>query len=265
MHIVRGATQLFEETMRFLLTRTIALLLASTVPFYAAHADAIYSWTFSGNAYPAPSSYAASGQPNELILARAYQTSNDSGTGNFQSATLGLYGGGLGITATDDSGSPNHAIDNAGRDNFLLLEFDSNLHRLTSFSIGWHQNDSDVQIWVGGPTAAGLNLALANGCSGHNCTVADFAALGFVQLPLFSNAQDFVSNPVNTATLGRYVLIAGQLGSDQDDYFKLYNVTNVEVTVPEPATLGVMLAGLAGLLAARRRRGSRSRRDTRMA
>src|SRR5215510_11866535 len=122
--------------MRFPLTKTLALLFAATIPFSVARADAVHSWTFSGNAYPAPSSYGATGQPSEVILARAYQTSNQQGTGNFQTATLGLYDHGLGITASDDSGSPDHAIDNVGRDNFLLLEFDSSLHRLTSFSIG---------------------------------------------------------------------------------------------------------------------------------
>src|SRR3546814_3595606 len=57
------------------------------------------------------------------------------------SSDLQTWDGGIGVfsynsSGTSESGSPQHAIDNNGRDNFLLIEFDSPDYLLTAFKIG---------------------------------------------------------------------------------------------------------------------------------
>jgi len=225
----------------------------------AAHADATFIWNFSG--YNANGSagnqltFYASNAPTEAILARSYATTNTDGTGAFQAATTTLWSGGIGIKApgeSNETSSPNHAIDNDGKDNFLLLEFDSDYHRLTQFGIGWYSGDADVQIWVGGPQSAGLNLTTA--CGGA-CSVSQLTSLGFTQLPVFNNVQNDADLTIDVSTnvLGRYVLVAGKVG-DSNDYFKLDTISNTEVTIAEPGTIALSVVGLAALWGARRRR-----------
>ena len=70
--------------------------------------------------------------------------------GVWQTAYLGSYVGGLGVTDTSEgSGSGNsHTIDNIGRDNYVLLEFSQPIVLNRAF-LGYVVTDSDLQLWIG--------------------------------------------------------------------------------------------------------------------
>jgi hypothetical protein len=72
---------------------------------------------------------------------------------NYVRATISDQGAsGVGITsAGETTGSPNHAIDNAGRYELLLINFGSDKVQLNSLRIGWFQTDSDISVmrWNG--------------------------------------------------------------------------------------------------------------------
>jgi hypothetical protein len=220
-----------------------------------------YTWYTTGDD-PSSSSlqFSASGYPSELVTVRAYSLNANLGSYSFQTATLGLWDGGLGVISSADSGSPNHAVDNSGRYDFLLFEFDSANFKATGFDIGWWENDSDVQIWVGGGSSTGLNLAGATTCAGGTCNFSELDDLGF--LP--SNANDGVYNNVgtnftsiNTSTTGRYVLIAGKVVNNDSlkDYFKIKLIKGTEgISVPEPSSMLLAAAALLGLGGLVRRR-----------
>jgi hypothetical protein len=228
----------------------------------------------SGNPYGNSLTFRSVESSAETVSARAYYTqSSDSGA--FGSAYLGLYSGGLGISNPTEGGppatAPNHAIDNNGRDDYLLLEFDSPNHVLTEFEIGWVYQEAqdqnraaaDVQIWVGGPSVTNFDLAAANAlCGNQVCNPDQLTNLGFVQVPangVFENVALGTTQQVSTQISGRYVLIAGQRG-ETDDYFKLDAAqVNEVITAPEPSSLS-LLFGAAGALAmvARRRRRAKT-------
>lgn len=252
--------------------RSIGLAIAASAVFVAAaalqaRAD-VYTWDFSstyqisqtGNtSFGNTRTFDAVGASTETVIVRAYATSGNDLTGAFVTAYVGLYDGGLGISNPSESPtppatSPNHAIDNNGRDDFLLMEFDDPNHLFTGFQIGWMNSDSDVQVWVGGPTASGFSLASSSVTCGGACDPEDLAALGFVPLAVFENVALNTMQNVMTTISGRYVLIAGQSG-EYDDYFKVDAARASDVSqVPEPSSLSLALAGLAVLLAFARRR-----------
>jgi hypothetical protein len=218
-----------------------------------------YSWNTTGND-PSSSSlqFSASGYPSELVNVRAYYVSTSLGNNTFQTATLGLYSGGLGVSSGGESGSPNHAVDTSNRYDFLLFEFDTDNFKATGFEIGWEENDSDVQVWVGGPTTAGLNLASgSNAACGGTCTFSELDNLGFVTAGTFNNVDVNELQTINTSTTGRYVLIAGKILSADSykDYFKVSKIKGTEqITVPEPSSMvlaAMTLFGIGGIVRAR--------------
>jgi hypothetical protein len=137
-------------------------------------------------------------------------------------------------------------------------------HILTGFEIGWPEYTQtqasqrpEIQIWVGGPTTADLDLTNFAGCSGA-CSPDELQSIGFVPLSVFQNVQDNMMQSVSTTVAGRYVLIAGARG-EWDDYFKVQAArTSDYAQVPEPSSLSLILgAGAAlGLLVRRRRRAA---------
>ena len=191
------------------------------------------------------------------VFARRTSSSN-----NFAAETVGLYSGGLGVRTTstnpdESTSSPQHAADNDGRYEFLLFEFDFPKFKATGFEIGWRENDADIQVWVGGTSTAGLNLAGSNTACGGSCNFSELSALGFVLAGTYENVATNDLKTINTTTTGRYVLIAGKVvGNDSlKDYFKLDKIKGTEA-VPEPSSMllvGAALVGFAGFARKRRR------------
>jgi hypothetical protein len=188
----------------------------------------------------------------ETLSARAYATSNDSGTGAFEDATLTVWSGGLGVRNADNSNetsSPNHAVDNYGRDDLIVFENSDPYYAFTGFRIGWKQGDADIRAFVGG-AGLGANFDF------EGESFADLLTMGFTQFN-FSNVAVNSVQSFGSEVDGPYLIIAAQtLGGNFDlnkDYFKVDKITGV-TTVPEPATAALLAFGLAGLGLARRRK-----------
>ena len=243
------------------LTAGAAVALAAFTP--AASADVIeFSWNLTGNSAPTVHQRtftSVQSNPSSLLTARAYATSGTDGTGNIVSRNLGVYSGGLGVSGgTDSTSSPNHSLDNVGVNDLILFEFGAGGYNPKSVTIGWKQGDADIQIWVGGPNSAGLNLTTA--CAGGNCDITELASIGF-SVPALQYTDLAVGVPqlLNTTLTGRYLLLAarfegGSISGGDDDYMKISSLVARVSHVPEPAAAGLLLIGLAALGRSRKAR-----------
>lgn len=231
-----------------------ALLIAGAL---ARPAEAI-EWNLTGSSgAQSQLSFDAVGPATDDIKVRGYYSTNSNGTGAFETGSVAMWSGGVGIYASDDSGSPNHAIDNKGKDNFLLVEFDDPNYALTAFRIGWMDTDSDVEIWIGGNNLGpgfSLNSNHSICAPGPDpCEYADLGNLGFTKVGVFENVVVNSWTAVSGNPTGRYVIIAGEFG-EYNDYFKLSGLRSTPIEVPEPHTMMLFVAGLAGLALLRRYR-----------
>ncbi|MBT3067058.1 exosortase-dependent surface protein XDP1 [Rhodoferax sp. U11-2br] len=202
------------------------------------------------------------------VKVSAYSTTGTSGT--FAAATLTSWDGGLGVQANgsvSDSGTPQHAIDNNGYTDMILLNFGSAKIDLDSIKIGWNNNgDADISVfrYVGtsaSPTPAGLSVT--NMSSGGWELVGNYADLST------SGARGV--NSTNTSSswwlISAYSegfgsskeTAGGTLGSG-NDYFKVLSVAGNVVAppppskIPEPGSLALMGVAMAGFVATRRRK-----------
>jgi hypothetical protein len=238
-----------------------ALTLSATAAMFAMPASAI-TW-YSGS--PGTSSYGNSystTQSGVTMTARAY--SNTGGGSTLASACLVNFSGGFGVVSDIEDGSvnncsvdtPQHAVDNEGQVDGILLSFSSAV-RLTSLYSGWATNDSDISVlyYTGGggaPAAPDMNSTLANMLT---------AGEGWSRLANYGGDSDGGTYNLNNASAAStywYVssyssLFGGNSLNGGTDYFKLRSITG-EKAVPEPGTLALLGLGLAGIGFARRRR-----------
>jgi serine-aspartate repeat-containing protein C/D/E len=155
---------------------------------------------------------------NGLSVHASAFSRTDSG-GNWATAYLASYSGGLGVTDTSEDGStPNHAIDNVGgRDNYILFEFNKTVLLDKAF-LGWVSGDSDVQVWIGN----------FNNPYNSHLTLSDsvLTSMGFMEVNTTTlsttrwadlNAGDFAGNTI--------VIAADTTDISPEDYFKLQTLS----------------------------------------
>jgi hypothetical protein len=150
--------------------------------------------------------------------------SRDKTTGAWATGYLGSYGGGLGVTDTSESGAdPSHTVDNVGRDNYVLFEFNQNVVVDSAF-LGYVVTDSDLKVWIG---------TLPNAFNSHQ-TLSDavLASLGFTEVNLTTLNTTRTANLNAGGVSGNVLVIAADPGdTTPDDQFK---IANLVVQTPQP-------------------------------
>lgn len=178
--------------------------------------------------------------------------------------TLAMYDYGLGTTYSGDS---SHTVDNEGRYDFILLQFNTAVALNTvTFTSGWDGlYDSDATI-----SYANINLAAGQTYQSVGTTFWNAAGAKLQANKTTSNkTNSFTQGVVNTSrrqvnpslVTSNVWLIAAKIG-DNDTYrdaFKIKGFTYVDPydnagAVPEPATWAMLILGMGMVGGAMRRR-----------
>lgn len=182
------------------------------------------------------------------------------------------YSGGYGVISNSaDAGTPQHAVDNNGFKEALLLDFGAST-RLDSVTIGYRSNDSDITVlaWTGLPnqsapvfnstTTYGNLTSLGWSLVGHYANLATGTAKAVnVVNPVSSSfwlvmAYNNAFGSTRTDTASSYSGLGGG-----NDYVKFLSVSYTTTTppdhkVPEPSTALLIGAAMFGLVGWRNRR-----------
>ena len=184
-------------------------------------------------------------------------SSNKSG-GDWKTAYLGAYGGGLGVTNQNESGH-RHRVDNRGSNDYILFEFDRQVTVDRAF-LDYVSGDSDISVWIGDRNGdiSTLDSSILSGFTkehnngGGYDRWADFNDQGLVGDTLVISARDdhnydnFKLRKLDVSvagdtTVGTYAntgtVTAGSV-SDED----LSHYTNPEA--PEPEDPGIAIEKL---------------------
>ncbi|HEX6734998.1 MAG TPA: exosortase-dependent surface protein XDP1 [Azonexus sp.] len=226
---------------------------------------------------------AATSVLNSTVDALTVAGYSNTGSGStLQSKALTWYSGdGYGMTSGSDSGSPNHALDNNGAKESLLLNFGAST-QLNGVTIGWTGgNDSDITVLAWKPLDymnAAINPASIAAPDIAGKTYSQLLGLGWMLVGNYGGIQEDVQKTVNGGSqpvsssywlvmsynnLGGGGAAAASNSADATartfvadsslDYGKFYSVSYSSGTttskVSEPASallLGMALFGMVG-------------------
>jgi PEP-CTERM motif len=185
------------------------------------------------------------------------------GTGaTFATAALASYTGGFGVTTTSEvTTSPEHALDNNGATEAVLLSFSSSVI-LRQLTVGWLSSDSDLSILrytgTAAPVIAGKTFVQLLG-AGWSAVGNYMNTVGSSALPATANinASGFSSSWwLISAFNSSYGGTNSGTVDATPDYVKLLSVAGDKVigNVPEPASLALVAAALMAALMVNRRR-----------
>jgi len=201
------------------------------------------------------------------VTANAHAFTGEPSNSVVEGAFLGVYSGGLGVTYQDSTNettsSPQHALDNDNRFEFIRVDFGMKV-ALTAVTTGWVESDADITLLAHNGGAGDTNP------NGEN--IAGLTTNGW-SLVAHYNGTSADSQTINVNSGGavesRYWLIGafdpdfgGAFnGADWSnttpkkfDYLKVYAVKwDKPSKASEPATLMLFGAGLLAWLSARRR------------
>ncbi|HEV8540794.1 MAG TPA: hypothetical protein VGR78_00240, partial [Verrucomicrobiae bacterium] len=160
-------------------------------------------------------------------FSRTYGTS-----GTWAAAYLGSYSGGLGVTDTGEDGSaPNHTLDNVGRNDFLLFEFDQ-VVTPSSAVLGYVSGDSDMTIFIGT-----FNNPYANHLTLSDSLISQF---GYTEDNNASDGNLRTANFNAGGVSGNVLVIAASLSdTTPDDYFKVQTLGICKPTCTPPMSVCV--------------------------
>lgn len=199
----------------------------------------------------------------------ATQSATTGALSNYQTAFLGDFSGGLGVTnRTEGNGSSNntHTADNYQGVEFIVLRFDGdvvmtgaqlNAFAMTATGFSGSGSDTDATFYFGStvvPWGTPVNLADAT---------QRLSILNHYTDTLGGSSNNFRTVNDTTNFSGNVVVIAPSLADynrgtvgNRPDAFKVENV-KVQYLVaqaPEPAALGLLGLGVLGIAGLRRRK-----------
>lgn len=230
---------------------------------------------------------AGSGWATTSVLNSSVDTLNVSGYSNtgtggaLQTKTLTWYSGsGYGLNSGGET-NPQHALDNNGYQEALLLNFGAST-QLDSVKIGWKSNDADITVLAWKPLDY-MNPAMSNVAGptfGATTKYSDLIGLGWSLVGNYSNLVTTsvksvnVTNPVSSSfwlVMAYNSAFSGQQASDvsargfvadtSPDYGKFYSVayspgTKTQTEVSEPATVLLLGAAMFGFIGWRSRQSA---------
>ncbi len=211
--------------------------------------------TYCGGGSTAPScptfTLGSSGSTSAAGINVSSSAWSDSGGDALTSETQNYYSGsGFGIHSSGESyTSPQHAMDNNGKYEWMMLSFDKAVS-LDKITLGWISGDADMTILASAAPSTNLsgwdfieNVYYNSGSNSNGATLsltndicASYWLIGAIN-PQFANS--------------------GYVGND---YFKLYSVqactdcSQPGTGVAEPGSLALAGLGLLGVIGLRRRR-----------
>ncbi|QID16716.1 PEP-CTERM sorting domain-containing protein [Nitrogeniibacter mangrovi] len=193
---------------------------------------------------------------NALVSLDAYYNTSGSSTLNDAYSMTYYSGSGYGVKATSTDGtSPQHAVDNSGDYEWLMLSFDQAVS-LDKITLGWISGDADITVMAAG--------APSNDLSGWNFIENLYYGNGGSQFSTDSYGRTVAS--LTNEVCASYWLIGAinpAYASSMyvgNDFFKVYSVqacTNCGqpgTGVAEPGSLALAGIGLLGVFGLRRRR-----------
>ena len=279
--------------MKSSILKPMAALLLAVAGLSGAQAASSWGFTTGGTetgagAFGNARSYTASTGSDTVQVTAWSNTKNSVTAGNayIESAYLGSYTGGLGITNRDgalgagdtnegtiaNTTSPGHSMDNNTRFDSMLFDFGAGKSaKLNTLTVGWWQTDSDVTVLAytgsGTPLFTTANQGYASllssgwsvvkGTAGTTGT-ADYsnAAGGTAQnSSVVANFKPLTVNDLNVSA--RFWLVgalntlvqslpSGATVDGGNDYVKIAAVSATYTKMPEPSSLA--LVGSAMLL-----------------
>lgn len=280
------------------LKRAAPILAAMALLSFSQSSFAVSTWVFGDNTptsecmaseVTAGTCAATTADPNAPLL-KGFAVSSTGSGGVFAKTTLTSYSGGLGAEAnSSDVGSPQHAIDNTGFTDAIVLNFGNMSFDLDKISIGWKGNSSGVNNGTGADADVSVfrytGIETAPTPAGTALTKAALAADGWELIGNYADLSTSSAKSVNsTSKTSSWWLISAynvnygsSTGVDQgaansggttglqsgNDYFKLLSVAGTATVkstppqgVPEPGSLALIGLGLMGVVAVRRRKQS---------
>jgi len=260
-----------------------ALALAAAAAWLGLASSAHATWTFTGSS----TSSNNSGTAGNITTMGGVSVTNGASNAGFgagatwtTTALQYFSGGGLGMDS-DGNTDPNHALDNNGKTEAVLLGF-ANSVVLSSIGFGFTSDNNsgtssdkvDVSLfrYVGSGTPASLNGVAPSAMSGWEL-VGNYGDLIQDTLSPFNTVNTtakgsswWLVSAYNSGFTGAKETLNSSALDNGDDYFKLYALEGSKCTstvagvcgpggsAPEPASLALVAVALVGGAAATRRR-----------